>query len=232
LAATSLHLARMPDMGRPADEWAIVVPVKRLDAAKTRLQLDPDVRIELALAIASDTVRAALACPRTAVVIAVSDDARATPVLRALGAVVVPDQPDAGLNPALRHGASVPEVPAGAGVAALAADLPALRPEDLADMLAATAQHGIVVVADAAGAGTTLLAAVEASRFRPMFGAQSRTRHVAAGAVDLSESAGLSLRSDVDTVADLRTAYALGLGPATTRVVQAHDLLDRATGAD
>ena len=219
-------------MGRAADKWAIVVPVKRLDAAKTRLQLDPDVRIELALAIASDTVRAALACPSTAVVIAVSDDARATPVLRALGAVVVPDRPDAGLNPALQHGATVPEVPVGAGVAALAADLPALRPEDLAEVLESTAQHGVVVVADAAGAGTTLLAAAEASRFRPMFGAGSRARHLAAGAVDLSDWAGLSLRSDVDTIADLTTAFALGLGPETTRVVQAHDLVDRATRAD
>lgn len=219
-------------MEGPAEKWAIVVPVKRLDAAKTRLQLDPDVRIELALAIASDTVRAALACPRTAVVIAVSDDERATPVLRALGAVVVPDHPDAGLNPALQHGASVPEVPAGAGVAALAADLPALRPEDLTDVLEATGQHGIVVVADASGAGTTLLAAAEASRFRPMFGADSRARHVASGAVDLSGSAGSSLRSDVDTMADLTAAHALGLGPATTRVVQAHDLVGRATRAD
>lgn len=232
MAATSLHLARMPDMGRPAEKWAIVVPVKRLDAAKTRLQLDPDVRIELALAIASDTVRAALACPSTAVVIAVSDDSRAAPVLRALGAVVVPDRPDAGLNPALQHGAKVAEVPAGAGVAALAADLPALRPEDLANVLEATAQHGVVVVADAAGAGTTLLAAAEAARFEPMFGTESRARHVAAGAVDLSESAGLSLRCDVDTIADLTTAYRLGLGPATTHVVQAHDLVDLATRAD
>jgi 2-phospho-L-lactate guanylyltransferase len=219
-------------MGRPAERWAIVVPVKRLDGAKTRLLVDPDVRIELALAIAADTVRAALACPVTAVVIAVTDDERATPVLRALGAVVVPDRPDAGLNPALVHGASVPQVPAEVGVAAIAADLPALRPDELADVLAATAQHGVVVVADAAEVGTTLLAAARRQEFRPMFGAGSRARHVAAGAVDLSDVAGASLRRDVDTLADLAAAHRLGLGPASARVVEDHKLVDLSRQAD
>lgn len=222
----------MPDMGRSAERWAIVVPVKRLDDAKTRLRVDPDVRIELALAIAADTVRAALACPVTTVVIAVSDDARAAPVLRELGAVVVPDLPDAGLNPALVHGASVPEVPAGAGVAAIAADLPALRPRELADVLARTEQPRVVVVADAAGVGTTLLAAADAERFRPMFGADSRAQHLAAGAVDLSDVAGPSLRCDVDTLADLAAAHSLGLGPATAQVVRDHGLVDLARQAD
>lgn len=219
-------------MGSAAQKWAIVVPVKRLDEAKTRLQVDRDVRIALALAIAADTVRAALACPLAAVVIAVSDDVRATPVLRELGAVVVPDLPDAGLNPALRHGATVPDVPAGAGVAALAADLPALRPNDLSEVLEATARHGVVVVADAAGVGTTLLAAADVARFQPMFGADSLARHTAAGAVDLSASAGPSLRRDVDTIADLVTASALGLGPDSARVVRDHGLVDLAQQAD
>jgi 2-phospho-L-lactate guanylyltransferase len=219
-------------MGSPAEKWAIVVPVKRLDESQTRLQQAPDVRIELALAIAADTVRAALACRLTAVVIAVSDDARATPVLQALGALVVPDRPDAGLNPALRHGATVPEVPADAGVAALAADLPALRPDDLADVLEATARHGVVVVADASGVGTTLLAAADVAQFHPRFGTDSRARHAAAGAVDLSASAGASLRRDVDTLADLATAASLGLGPASSRVVRDHGLVDVARQAD
>jgi len=219
-------------MGPAAERWAIVVPVKRLDDAKTRLRVDPDVRIELALAIAADTVRAALACPVAAVVIAVTDDARAAPVLSTLGAIVVPDRPDAGLNPALVHGASVPEVPSDAGVAAIAADLPALRPDELAHVLTATAQHGVVVVADAAGVGTTLLAAADVPRFRPMFGSESRARHIAAGAVDLSDAAGSSLRCDVDTLADLATAHLLGLGPASERVVKDHKLLDLARQAD
>jgi 2-phospho-L-lactate guanylyltransferase len=219
-------------MGHAATRWAIVVPVKRLDGAKTRLQLDPDVRIELALAIAADTVRAAIACPLTEVVIVVSDDDRATAVLRELGAVVVPDQPDAGLNPALVHGAAVPQVPSDAGVAALAADLPALRPDELAGVLDTTASHGIVVVADAAGSGTTLLAATSATQFRPAFGEGSRARHVAGGAFDGTDDAGPSLRCDVDTLADLAVAAALGLGRASEQVVRDRHLLDRIAQAD
>ena len=219
-------------MGRGAERWAIVVPVKRLDGAKTRLRLDPHLRIELALAMAADTIAAALACPSVDVVIAVSDDQRATPVLRDLGAVVVPDRPDAGLNPALVHGASAAEVPAGAGVAALAADLPALRPQELRDVLAAAGDYGLVVVADAAGGGTTLLAATAADRFVPAFGAGSRARHVAAGAVDLTEAAGDSLRRDVDTLADLVAAHVLGLGPASAQVVRDRHLLDAVARAD
>ena len=219
-------------MGHPARRWAIVVPVKRLDGAKTRLQLDRDVRIELALALASDTVRAAIACPVAEVVIAVSDDERATAVLRELGAVVVPDQPDAGLNPALVHGAGVPAVPATAGIAALAADLPALRPEELGAVLGETAHHGVVVVADAAGSGTTLLAATSAARFHPAFGDGSRARHTGAGAFDLSDIAGASLRCDVDTLADLERAAILGLGPASARVVRDRQLLARGAQAD
>ena len=219
-------------MGRSAKRWAIVVPVKRLASAKTRLQVDPDVRIELALAMAADTVRAAMACRLTDVVIAVSDDPAATPVLRALGAVVVPDQPDAGLNPALQHGATMPEVPAGVGIAAIAADLPALRPSELADVLAAMSEQSTAVVADAAGEGTTLLAATTVDRFRPQFGPGSRARHVAGGAIDLTETAGPTLRCDVDTLADLVAAQVLGLGPESSRVVRDRRMLDDVVAAD
>lgn len=219
-------------MGRGTERWAIVLPVKRLASAKTRLQVDPDVRIELALAMAADTVRAAKACPLIEVVIAVSDDPAAAPLLRALGAVVVPDQPDAGLNPALRHGAAVSEVPAGVGIAAIAADLPSLRPDELADLLAAANDRGSAVVADAAGGGTTLFAAEAVDRFRPQFGPDSRARHVAGGAVDLTDTAGRTLRCDVDTLADLVVADALGLGPESSRVVRDRRLLDATVRAD
>ena len=219
-------------MRRTVERWAIVVPVKRLADAKTRLQLDRDVRIELALAMAADTVRAALACPNTEVVIAVSDDPVATPVMRALGAIVVPDLPDAGLNPALVHGAAGPDIPAHSGVAAIAADLPALRSDELADILRATSAYGSAVVADAAGEGTTLLAAASVEGFRPQFGPGSRARHVTGGAADLTDLAGASLRCDVDTLADLAAARLLGLGEASRRVVADHRLLDAAVRAD
>ncbi|PWR08964.1 2-phospho-L-lactate guanylyltransferase, partial [Micromonospora sicca] len=88
--------------------WTVVVPVKRLPAAKSRLRgaLPGVPHEELALALAADTVRAVLACPAVAEVLVVTDDARAAAELAAAGARIVPDAPDGGLNGAFRRGAA------------------------------------------------------------------------------------------------------------------------------
>jgi 2-phospho-L-lactate guanylyltransferase len=206
-------------MAAVSERWAIVVPVKRLAVAKTRIELDPDARMELALAMATDTIRAAADCALVEVVVAVCDDPDAVVVLRKLGAVVIPDKPDAGLNPALVHGASAVVVPADAGIAAVAADLPALRADELGALLRQAAGEALSFVADASGAGTTVFAAADRSGFRPAFGPDSRSRHLAAGAVDLTDRAGATVRRDVDTLADLADAARLGVGPATANVL-------------
>src|SRR6185437_7605486 len=117
--------------------WTVLLPVKVLARAKSRLAvLAGERRGELALALASDTVSAVLACPEVARVVVVTSDPEAGPLLAALGAIVVPDEPadrsaslgnaslentgalrgasvlgDLGvqdlLNAALRHGAAV-----------------------------------------------------------------------------------------------------------------------------
>jgi 2-phospho-L-lactate guanylyltransferase len=74
--------------------WTVLLPVKVLARAKSRLAvLAGDRRGELALALASDTVAAVLACPEVARVIVVTSDPEAGPLLAALGAIVVPDEP-------------------------------------------------------------------------------------------------------------------------------------------
>ena len=88
--------------------WSLVIPVKVLARAKSRLAgLAGPAREELALAMAADTVSAAAACPVVAAVVVVTDDASAASTLGELGALIVPDEPAAGLNPALAHGASL-----------------------------------------------------------------------------------------------------------------------------
>lgn len=196
--------------------WGVVVPVKRLAVAKSRLGVLGDAaRRALALAFAEDVVRAALACPAVHRVLVVTDDEAAARTLRALGADVAPDPPGAGLNQALGHGARL--LAADAGVAALSADLPALRPADLDAALSATT--GRAVVADAAGTGTTLLAAVRGVALRPAFGERSLAAHLRSGALPLSAAPGL--RCDVDTPEDLRAALALGVGLSTAAVMGA-----------
>lgn len=204
----------------PALAWSLVVPVKVLSRAKSRLALlaGPH-RPELALAMAADTVAAALACPEVARVIAVTDDPEAAGVLARLGAIVVPDEPGEGLNPALRHGASVAHARwPGEGTAAMAADLPALRPGELSLGLRAAAGAPLAFVPDADGSGTTLYTARSGTDFAPRFGPGSAARHRAAGAAELPLPTGSSLRRDVDSPADLRAAVELGVGPRTAAV--------------
>src|SRR6201999_133370 len=74
--------------------WTILLPVKVLARAKSRLAvLAGDQRGELALALASDTVVAAARCQEVARVIVITSDEAAGPLLRALGAIIVPDEP-------------------------------------------------------------------------------------------------------------------------------------------
>ncbi|CAL9439709.1 Phosphoenolpyruvate guanylyltransferase [Nocardiopsis dassonvillei] len=201
----------------PGVRWSLIVPVKHLGLAKSRLAPAPGPqRAELALAFACDTVAAALECRAVAAVYAVTDDARAGAALAALGAAVVPGEPGTGLNPALVHGAraALRETP-GAGVCALSADLPALRPAELGRVLAAAAGYGRSFLADAPGVGTTLYAAAPGHQFSPAFEGASRERHLASGAWELLLPGVESVRRDVDTPGDLAAALELGVGPRT-----------------
>jgi 2-phospho-L-lactate/phosphoenolpyruvate guanylyltransferase len=217
--------------------WTVLLPVKVLAQAKSRLAvLAGERRHELALAVASDTVSAVLACPEVAQVIVVTSDPVAGPRLLALGAHIVPEapraarrldaarhHPDGGqhqLNAALRRGAAVASRRwPGTGLAALTADLPALRPAELAAALRAAADvAGPAFVPDAAGLGTTLYAVAPGGQFRPMYGGASRARHAADGAAELALDGIAGLRQDVDTPDDLRAAVALGVGPRTAEV--------------
>ncbi|WP_348775114.1 2-phospho-L-lactate guanylyltransferase [Solwaraspora sp. WMMD791] len=219
--------------------WSVVLPVKRLAAAKSRLRgaLTGVPHEELALALALDTVAAVLACPLVAEAVVVTADPVAAAALAALGARTVAEPDPGGLNAALAHGAA--SVPAGRPVAALTADLPALRPAELAAALRAAASPattGRCFVPDADGTGTVLLAAVDAATLHPRFGPGSADRHAASGARRIGgdedtgtggaggatgEDAWPTLRRDVDTADGLADAARLGLGRHTAALCRA-----------
>ncbi|MET7618672.1 2-phospho-L-lactate guanylyltransferase [Streptomyces sp. NPDC005408] len=198
--------------------WSLVVPLKPLLLAKSRLAeaADDILRPHLALAFAQDTVAAALACTVVRDVAVVTDDPAAGAELAALGARIVPDTPAAGLNAALAHGAdAVRALRPDRAVAALNADLPALRPAELARVLARASAFPRAFLADAAGIGTTFLSAAPGTELRPAFGGRSRRRHLASGAAEILLDGVDSVRQDVDTGDDLAVALALGVGPRT-----------------
>jgi 2-phospho-L-lactate/phosphoenolpyruvate guanylyltransferase len=204
--------------------WLVVVPVKPLPVAKTRLRgAVPDAsHPELVLAMAQDTVAAALSCEAVCGAVVVCDDPTARAALTALGARCLDDVPSAGLNAALVYATLVhaAEVAAGAvgqamATAALTADLPALRPVELAAaLLAAAESRGRAYVPDADETGTVLLTAPAGTPLAPRFGPGSAAAHRRSGARRL-DGTWPTLRRDVDTANDLDAAKALGLGPYT-----------------
>ncbi len=198
----------------------LVVPVKPPAFGKSRLDFPQAQRRELAEAFALDTVQAAAATPGVAAVLVVTDDFRLAGAMRDLGAEVMPDGASDDLNATLVQGAAeaVRRWPHAAPVA-LCADLPGLRPAELAEVLHDVLEQleagRAAFVRDRAGIGTTLYAA-PADRFDPQFGSGSASRHSASGAVEVG-SAAASVRTDVDDVADLGAALVGGVGPHTSR---------------
>ncbi|MPY78694.1 MAG: 2-phospho-L-lactate guanylyltransferase [Actinophytocola sp.] len=203
---------------------SLVVPIKSLTLAKSRLlgccvPSDERNRARLVLAMAADTVAAALATPgvgRVLVAAAVPDEVTE---LRGLGADVVDDGNAANLNAALRHGATLVRLADPDGViGALQADLPALRSYDLASAIAEAAGRR-AVCADHAGTGTTLLLSASGGALDPRFGAGSAAAHVRTGALPLVTPAE-TLRTDVDTIADVERVRALGVGRNTLAMLR------------
>ncbi|WP_018682106.1 2-phospho-L-lactate guanylyltransferase [Actinokineospora enzanensis] len=201
----------------------LVVPVKHLDRAKSRLRgAVPGGAVEhraLVLAVVTDTVTAALAAPGVGRVLVVCEDERVVAAFAGTGAECVDERGLPGLNAALRFGAARLRADDPTGVVgALQADLPALRPEDLAAAVA-EADGRRAFVPDRPGTGTALLLSARGAALSPRFGAGSAAAH-GVDAVRVAEAAA-RLRCDVDTPGDLRLAQALGLGRRTARLVLA-----------
>lgn len=200
--------------------YGVIVPVKPPGFAKSRLaELGDEVRRRLAVAFAVDTVQAALRAEHVGLVLAVTDDHLLAGRLAGLGAQVLPDGTTDDLNVSLvlAAGEVVRREP-GLALAALCADLPALRPDELDRALALAPDDRMGFVADADEVGTTLLTAPDLARFRPGFGAGSRAAHIARGARAIVAGDLPGLRRDVDTPADLAAAVELGTGPGTCQV--------------
>lgn len=204
--------------------WCAVVPVKRLDRAKSRLHLDEaglsdSRRPDLALAFACDTVSAALvSCDH---VVVITDDTRAGQVLADLGAVVIADDPDAGINPALMHGfAFVQSHWPSSGTVAISADLACLQGDDLRHACAAAdAFAAPCFVSDSAGTGSTAFFSPAGTTFEPAFGHRSRAQHRAAGIQEITGPRLTTLHRDIDTAADLWDAQRIGLGRHSLAVI-------------
>lgn len=200
-----------------SDSFALLVPVKSLGSAKTRLGLDDATTRNLMEAFTCDAVTAARRSPLV-------DSVHLLTSERALAArLEVPLLPDEGagdLNRAVTAAASrLAARSPRTCLAVMCADLPCLLEEDLTAALAA-GSAARWFVSDAAGTGTTLLVARAGQDLRPDFGPSSATRHARSGAVAVP-GALRTLRQDVDTPADLARAVELGVGAHTAAALAA-----------
>ncbi len=196
------------------------MPVKGGPGAKSRLGGSA----ALALAMSLDCVDATLGAQSVSRVVVVSADEHVRHQVALLGAEVVVQGPRApGLAAAVLLGIEHAATPSGP-TAVLLGDLPALRAIDLDAALVGVARllsEGAmsVLVPDAEGTGTVLLAAATPRALRPAFGPGSAARHAQTGAsrLDLEMPA---LRRDVDTAQDLAAALHLGVGARTRRTLR------------
>ena len=203
-----------------AADVGLVIAVKRLAAAKTRLApvFSAATRESVVLAMLVDTITAISTVPALHSVTVVTPDEVAGEAARQLGArVLVDPTPDGHRNPlnnAIRAAeASVREETP--NVVALQGDLPALQPQELTEAINAARAHPRSFVGDRHGTGTSALFAFGVG-LEPRFGPDSAQQHRHSGAIELT-GAWPGLRCDIDTPDDLLVARRLGVGTALRR---------------
>ncbi|OBF70575.1 2-phospho-L-lactate guanylyltransferase [Mycobacterium sp. 852002-51613_SCH5001154] len=210
---------RADDAGR---DVALIVAVKRLAAAKTRLApvFSARTREGVVLAMLIDTLTAAGRVGSLGSITVITPDEAAAAAATELGAEVLNDPTPEGHGDPLNNAIATAERAVGGffpNVVVLQGDLPALQTQELAEAIAAARHHRRSFVADRLATGTAALFAFGAP-LDPQFGSDSSARHRRSGAIELT-GAWPGLRCDVDTPDDLATARRLGVGAATARAL-------------
>lgn len=156
--------------------WA-VVPVKRLDRAKSRLGavLCGADRMVLARCMLGDVLRALRATASLAGIVVVSADPVVHAVARSLAARPVCDVGESGINDAVAQGLQA--VPPGAGVVVVPADVPLATAAEFERVVALLDVDPVVLAPALADGGTNALAMRSATLLPPQFGERSFERH-------------------------------------------------------
>jgi len=189
-----------------------ILPVKRFDAAKTRLERDltPGSRKALTEAMVTDVLIALRRTPEVDVTLVVTGDTGAAALAAGYDAHPVDDPDDAGHNAAVRLGIreAIIEYDA-ARVVLVAGDCPAIDPKELGELIErAPRAPSVVIVPDRHGDGTNALVLSPPEVMDYSFGPGSRARHEAAAAeagAACVVAEPWSIVHDVDTVDDLAT---------------------------
>jgi len=187
--------------------WA-VVPVKRLSLAKQRLAgvLAPEVRQALACAMLEDVLAALAAARGLAGILVVTADSAAARIAARYGAEVSRDQAEAGHSAAVA-GAAQRLAARGAAMLTVPADIPLIRAEDIARIIASLGAAPCFTIAparDECGSNAVLCSPADAISLR--FGENSYFPHLAAARAAGIEPVTLRLARvalDIDRPEDL-----------------------------
>ncbi len=185
--------------------WALVAI--RSSAGKQRLAgvLDEAQRHALVLAMAEDVLAALLASPQITGVALVTEDAQLGEMAQAMGAQIIPDPGEGGLNGALAHGRAVLVEEGAQSLLIVHGDVPAIAAADIAAMCAAH-DGGVTIAPATSDGGTNGLLLTPPDAIALHFGKDSCAAHVAAAekagfAAKVLVIAGLS--HDIDEAEDL-----------------------------
>lgn len=198
-----------------------LVPLKRLDYAKTRLAsvLDPPTRVRVMRALLDHTLAQVKAAPSIRSVTLVSSDGEAA-AIAALHGLAHFDDRGAPWNEALA--AAIAAAVTADGVVIVSADVPLLTTDDVESFVAALPERG-AAIARATDAGTNAVAMRPSGAMATCFGVKgSAARHA-----ELAAAAGLvpvildieGLAHDLDTASDLEEVLRRVMSPEVRAVL-------------
>lgn len=201
--------------------WTVIIPVKDLSRAKSRMADGRPAPSALAKAFLNDVLTAVRPCPLVDQIIVATGDLEAMVIAKAHGAAPIDDSDHPGINAGATWAAR--DAAPGNGIAVIVSDLPRLTATAVTRALMLAATHPVSFVTDLQGTGTTMWLAHTPEAMPPAFGPDSRKAHVAAGAVDLFERYGdetlLPARADADTPEHLGGSVGGPLGEFTQRAL-------------
>ena len=199
-------------------DWCVIVPVRAVSTAKTRLHDLGPLRPSLAESFLFDVLDALAQTESVSTVMIAGPTPPDAAVARDWVRVEWLDTGAAGLNEAIAAAESAARTRGHVRIAVVVSDLPCIRADDLDAVLLAACAHPRAFVSDHDGTGTTILMTT-GSALAPEFGAASAARHRRSGAIDIDTT--IRVRLDVDTPNDVALAMVYGVGRFTTRVLAA-----------
>lgn len=207
---------------------AALVPVKRLEASKSRLRpgLDAETLRALTLAMLSDVVAALREAPEIGVVAVVTEDPRVAEAAKAGGARAIV-RADDGLNASLDAAREILAREGATALLVVLGDVPGLSGADAREICAAAEALGArgAVLVPARDGGTSALLRRPPDVFPSRFGPGSAARHreeATRNSVPLRELALPGLAVDLDRPEDVPAFLAgPGAGPRTRALLVA-----------